>query len=56
MKLHEFSGGCAMVEVVVIGGGWSGCAAAVSVKEAGGRVTLLERPICCWEQVQLVES
>jgi hypothetical protein len=32
-----------MVEVVVIGGGWSGCAAAVSVKKAGGRVTLLER-------------
>ncbi|MEG6586282.1 FAD-dependent oxidoreductase [Dendrosporobacter sp. 1207_IL3150] len=32
-----------MKEVVVIGGGWAGCAAAVSAKKAGAKVTLLER-------------
>lgn len=32
-----------MKEVVVIGGGWAGCAAAISAKKAGAKVTLLER-------------
>jgi len=32
-----------MKKVVVIGGGWAGCAAAISVKKAGAHVTLLER-------------
>lgn len=32
-----------MQEVIVIGGGWAGCAAAVGAKKAGAKVTLLER-------------
>lgn len=32
-----------MYKVVVIGGGWSGCAAALSAKKAGADVTLLEK-------------
>lgn len=32
-----------MVKVVVIGGGWSGCAAALTAKYAGGDVTVLEK-------------
>jgi len=32
-----------VVRVVVIGGGWSGCAAAISARKAGADVTLLER-------------
>ena len=32
-----------MYKVVVIGGGWSGCAAAVSARKAGAEVTLLEK-------------
>lgn len=32
-----------MVRVIVTGGGWSGCAAAISAVKAGGQVTLLER-------------
>lgn len=32
-----------MNKVIIIGGGWSGCAAAVSATKAGGQVTLLER-------------
>lgn len=32
-----------MAKVVVIGGGWSGCAAAISAKKAGADVILLER-------------
>lgn len=32
-----------MVKVIVIGGGWSGCAAAISARKAGAEVTLLER-------------
>lgn len=32
-----------MKQVVVIGGGWSGCAAALAAKKAGAEVTLLER-------------
>lgn len=32
-----------MYRVVVIGGGWSGCAAAVSARKAGAEVTLLEK-------------
>ncbi|WP_291569183.1 MULTISPECIES: FAD-dependent oxidoreductase [unclassified Clostridium] len=31
------------MKVVVIGGGWSGCAAAISAKKAGAEVTLLEK-------------
>ncbi|MGL4797602.1 MAG: FAD-dependent oxidoreductase, partial [Paraclostridium sp.] len=32
-----------MTRVVVIGGGWAGCAAAISARKAGAEVTLLER-------------
>lgn len=32
-----------MVKVIVIGGGWAGCAAAISAAKAGASVTLLER-------------
>lgn len=32
-----------MYKVVVIGGGWSGCAAALSAKKAGADVTLIEK-------------
>lgn len=32
-----------MGKVVIIGGGWSGCAAAISARRAGAEVTLLER-------------
>lgn len=32
-----------MKDVIVIGGGWAGCAAAISAKKAGAKVTLLER-------------
>ena len=32
-----------MVKVVVVGGGWSGCGAAIAAAKAGADVTLLER-------------
>lgn len=32
-----------MVKVVIIGGGWAGCAAAITAKKAGADVTLLEK-------------
>lgn len=32
-----------MVKVVVVGGGWAGCAAALSVRQTGAEVMLLER-------------
>lgn len=32
-----------MVKVIVIGGGWAGCAAAITARKAGAEVTLLER-------------
>lgn len=32
-----------MYKVVIIGGGWSGCAAALTAKKAGAEVTLLEK-------------
>lgn len=32
-----------MVRVIVVGGGWAGCAAAVSARKAGAEVILLER-------------
>ena len=32
-----------MKDIIVIGGGWAGCAAAISAKKAGAKVTLLER-------------
>ena len=32
-----------MDRVVVIGGGWSGCAAALAARKAGAEVTLLEK-------------
>ena len=32
-----------MVKVVIIGGGWAGCAAALTAKKAGAEVVLLER-------------
>lgn len=31
------------IKVVVIGGGWAGCAAAISAKKAGAKVTLIEK-------------
>jgi len=31
------------MKVLIVGGGWSGCAAAISAKKAGSDVTLLER-------------
>ena len=31
------------MKVVVVGGGWSGCAAALSARKQGAEVTLLER-------------
>jgi hypothetical protein len=35
-----------MANVVVVGGGWAGCAAALSAKEAGAEVVLLEKTDC----------
>ena len=32
-----------MYRVVVVGGGWAGCAAAVESRKLGAEVTLLER-------------
>ena len=32
-----------MYKVVVIGGGWAGCAAAIAARKAGADVTLLEK-------------
>jgi len=32
-----------MKKVIIVGGGWSGCAAAISAKNAGAEVTVLER-------------
>lgn len=32
-----------MVKVIVVGGGWAGCAAALAAKQAGAEVVLLER-------------
>lgn len=32
-----------MSKVIIIGGGWAGCAAAISAKKAGASVTILER-------------
>lgn len=32
-----------MVKVVIIGGGWAGCAAAVTARKAGAEVTILEK-------------
>lgn len=32
-----------MSEIIITGGGWSGCAAAVQAAKMGHRVTLLER-------------
>ncbi len=32
-----------MYKVVIIGGGWSGCAAALAARKAGAEVTLLEK-------------
>ena len=36
-------GGILLYRVVVIGGGWSGCAAALSARKAGADVVLLEK-------------
>jgi len=35
-----------MPRVVVIGGGWAGCAAALSAKKAGAEVVVVERTDC----------
>lgn len=32
-----------MTRIVIIGGGWAGCAAAITAKKAGGDVTLIEK-------------
>ena len=32
-----------MVNIVIIGGGWAGCAAALAAKQAGAQVLLLEK-------------
>ncbi len=32
-----------MAKVVVIGGGWAGCAAAISASKAGAQVVILEK-------------
>ena len=32
-----------MYKIVVIGGGWAGCAAALAAKKAGAEVVLLEK-------------
>ncbi|MBS4539956.1 FAD-dependent oxidoreductase [Clostridium sp. D2Q-11] len=32
-----------MTKVIIIGGGWAGCAAAISAKKAGGDVTIIEK-------------
>ncbi|MDK2856106.1 MAG: hypothetical protein PWQ41_2017 [Bacillota bacterium] len=32
-----------MVKMIVVGGGWAGCAAAVAARQAGAEVTLIER-------------
>lgn len=35
-----------MAKVVVIGGGWAGCAAAIAAKKAGADVLILEKQTC----------
>jgi len=35
-----------MAEVLIVGGGWAGCAAALAAAKAGGSVTLLEKTDC----------
>ena len=32
-----------MAKVVIIGGGWAGCAAAITARKAGAEVVILER-------------
>ena len=34
-----------MVKVVIIGGGWAGCAAAVTARKAGAEVTVVGKTI-----------
>lgn len=36
-------GGTALTKIIIVGGGWSGCAAALSATKAGAKVILLER-------------
>jgi glycine/D-amino acid oxidase-like deaminating enzyme len=31
------------MKVIIVGGGWSGCAAAISAQKQGAQVTLIER-------------
>ena len=33
------------MKVIIVGGGWSGCAAAISAKKAGADVTVIEKPV-----------
>jgi NADPH-dependent 2,4-dienoyl-CoA reductase/sulfur reductase-like enzyme len=42
-RLKGFFRGVIEKRVSVVGGGWSGCAAAVSARKQGAEVTLLER-------------
>ncbi len=41
--IAQLNGGMFMIKVVVVGGGWAGCAAALSAAKAGAHVLLLER-------------
>lgn len=41
--ISERKGGFNVAKIVVIGGGWAGCAAAITAKKAGGDVHLFER-------------
>ena len=38
------------MKVVIVGGGWSGCAAAISARKQGAQVILIERTDMLWEQ------
>lgn len=39
----EILGGLCMATITIVGGGWAGCAAAISAAKAGAKVLLLER-------------
>ncbi len=40
---HDYEGGRKLTKVIVIGGGWAGCAAAISARKAGAEVIVIER-------------
>ncbi len=43
MLRRQSKGGICLARIVVIGGGWAGCAAAITAKKAGGDVILIEK-------------